>query len=168
MRISVFESKELQALLLALRGFDKNLKKNIRAATKREAQPIWQQEVRERAETKLEQRVLAQSARVQVSDQNVTLRAAHIGRPLSGGLDPKTQWPAVEFGADTKAKRTYTATSSRGKRYNVTRRTSAQLRPRRASGRVVFPAAASAIPRLAALWVQTAVRQLHDSLEGKN
>lgn len=167
MRISVFSSKELQATLLALRGFEPELRKQIRAQTKKVAQPIWQEAVRGNADTRLEQRVLGQTARVVVSDQNVTLRAAHIGKPLSGGLDPKRQWAAVEFGADTQAKRKYQAVSSRGKVYTVNRRTSAQLRPRRRNGYVIFPAAAEVIPRLAALWAQTTVRTFHESLEKK-
>jgi hypothetical protein len=164
-RISAFSSPELQATLLALHGFDKDLKKQIRAQTKLHAQPMWQEAVNGNVTTRLEARVLGQTARVQVSDQNVTLRAAHIGKSLSGGLNPKTQWAAVEFGADIKAKRTYTATSSTGRNYTVKRRTSAQLRPRRRKGYVVYPAAQEVIPRLAALWAQTTVRTFHESLE---
>lgn len=165
MRISVFESKELQATLLALRGFDKDLKKQIRTHTKRIAQPQWQKSVREHAETRLEQRVLADTARVQVSDQNVMLRSAHIGRALTGGLKPSENWAGVEFGGDQEKASTYSATSRTGTSYKVTRRTRRQLRPRKKTGYAVFPAAADMIPKIAALWVQTTVRTFHETLE---
>ena len=35
------------------------------------------------------------------------------------------------------------------------------------TGYVVYPAAAEAIPRIASLWVQTAVRTLHELVEGR-
>jgi hypothetical protein len=164
-RISVWESAELQALLLALRGFDRALKKEIRQRTKAIAQPEWQKAVAERAERVTEQRVLAQTARVQVSDQNVTLRSAAIGRGLSHGLKPQQGYGGIEFGGNPDATSTYTATSSKGKSFSVTRRTRRHLRPRKKSGYVVFPAAAQMIPRLASLWAQTAVRTFHETIE---
>lgn len=167
MRISVWDSRELQALLLALRGFDRDLQKEIRQRTKAIAQPAWQQEVAERAETKLEQKVLASTARVQVSNQNVMLRSAAIGRSLSGGLKPSASFAAVEFGAN-KVATTYQTHSKKGKPYQVTRRTREQLRPRNKKGYVVFPAAAAMIPRLAALWAQTTVRTFYETIERAN
>ncbi len=167
MRISVFSSPELEATILAIQGFEREVRKQVRQRLKAMAQPEFQKAVTERADTKLEQLVLANTARVSVSDQNVMLQAARIGRPLSGGLNPKTDWAAVEFGADTKAERTYDAVSSRGKHYKVTRRTSAQLRPRRRQGYAVFPAIAEMIPRIASLWIQTTIRTLHETLERK-
>jgi hypothetical protein len=164
-RISVWESAQLQALLLALRGFDRELKKEIRQRTKEIAQPEWQKAVAENAERTTEQRVLAATARVQVSDQNVMLKSAAIGRPLSHGLRPSEGYAGIEFGGDRNAKATYQATSKNGKRFTVTRRTQRQMRPRRKAGYVVFPAAADIIPRLAALWAQTAVRTFHETIE---
>lgn len=165
MRISVFDSKELQATLLAIRGFDRELKKQIRTHTKRIAQPQWQKAVRDQAMTRLEHRVLVDTARVQVSDQNVMLRSAAIGRSLSGGLKPSESWAGVAFGADQEKTSTYSATSNKGKRYDVTRRTRRQLRPRNKKGYVVYPAAAEMIPKIAALWVQTTVRTFHELFE---
>jgi hypothetical protein len=164
-RISVWDSKELQAILLALRGFDRDLKKEIRSRTKTMAQPEWQKAVAERAGTVLESKVLAATARVQVSDQNVMLRSASIGRSLSHGLLPSANYAAVEFGADRNVKTTYERRSPKGKTHSVTRRTRTQLRPRTRKGYVVFPAAAEMIPRLAALWAQTTVRTFHETIE---
>lgn len=164
MRITIFGSKELQAVVLAMRTLDRDSRKEIRKHVKDMAQPAWQQALAENAQTRLEHRVLARTGRVRVSDQNVTLTAASVGRPLAGGLQPKQQYHAVEFGADPEDV-TYTATSKNGKRYKVTRNTRAQLRPRNAKGYVVYPAAAEMIPRIAAMFVQTVVRTVHEKLE---
>lgn len=163
--ISVFSSPELQATLLALRGFDRDLQKEIRQQTKAVAAPVWTKAVRENANTRLEQRVLADTARVQVSNQNVTLRSAAIGRALTGGLKPSDNWAGVEFGADRSKVRSYTQRSRNGKSYTVRRHVSAQLRPRNRTGHAVMPAAAETIPRLASLWVQTTLKTFYLALE---
>lgn len=167
MRISVYTSNELQGLILRLKATDRETRKRIRQVTKAAAGPIWQQSLAEHVSTRLEAAVLVKTGRVRVSDQNVTLSAATIGRKLSGGLDPKQEYHEVEFGAvDREAYRRYEATSSRGRPYTVNRRTKRQLRARNRKGYVVYPAAAEAIPRLASLWVQTTVRTLHEQIEG--
>lgn len=163
--ISVFNSKELQAVILAMKGFDREVAKQIRKQTKAVIQPAWQKAVAENTSTRLEARVLANTARVAVSDQNVTLKSAAIGKTLSGGLKPSESYGGVEFGAEQGVKRTYAARSVKGKQFNVTRRTQHQLRPRKLTGYVVFPAVAEVIPRIAALWVQTTVRTFYELIE---
>lgn len=168
LRISVYSSRELQGLIARLRLVDRETRKAIRAATRGVALPIWQESLAAHANTRLEVRVLSNTGRVKVSDQNVTLTSATIGRKLSGGLDPKTDYHLVEFGApDRDAFRSYSATSRKGRAYTVRRRTQRQFKARNRTGYVVYPAAAEAIPRLASLWVQTAVRTLHELIEGK-
>lgn len=165
MRISVYSSKELQAIIVAMKALDRDTAKQIRAQTKKVVAPAWQKAVAENAASRLESRVLVNTARVRVTDQNVTLTSATIGRKLSGGLLPSRDYFAAEFGADQSKKTTYQATSKKGKRYSVTRRTTQQLRPRKQSGYVVYPAIAEIIPRIAALWTQTTVRGLHEAFE---
>jgi hypothetical protein len=166
MRITVFGSKELQAVLLAVKTLDRDTRKQIRKHTQTMAAPEWQKAMAEQATTRLEHRVLVSTARVRVSDQNVTLTAATVGRALSGGLSIKDQWHAVEYGAaDTEV--TYQARNRQGTTYNVTRNTRAQLKVRKKAGYVVGPAAAAIIPRIASLWVQTTARTIYDKLEGK-
>jgi hypothetical protein len=166
MRISIFASKELQAVAGAMRVLDRETKKAIRKQTKDMIAPEWQRAVAENVTTRLEARVLERTARVRVSDQNVTLSSASVGRSLSGGLKPSESFAAVEFGADDE-KVTYTATSRRGRSFQVTRNTRGQLRNRNRKGYVVYPAAADIIPRLASLWVQTVMRGTYDALEAR-
>lgn len=167
LRIDVGGSRELQAALLGVRRAEKAVQANIRKATKVIATPEWKKALAEQAETKLEHRVLVDTARVSVSNQNVRLSSASVGRALTGGLKPSEGYAPVEFGADRQAKTTYQRTSSKGRQFYVTRRTRAQLRPHRRKGYVVYPAAERMIPRFAALWVQTVVKTFHDAIEGK-
>lgn len=171
MRISVFASKELQAVLLAMRSLEKDLAKQLRQQTKAVVGPEWTKAVRENAQTRLEQRVLADTARVAVSNQNVTLKSAGVGKRLSGGLLPKESAYAVEFGADRFQPgqgRTYGSTSIKGKKFTVhNRNTVGQLRPRNKKGYVVYPAIADVIPKIASLWVQTIMRGLHEAFESR-
>jgi len=163
-RITVFGSKELQATILALKTLDRETRKQIRTHTKAMVDTEWNKALAEQADTRLEHAVLVATGRVRVSDQNVQLTSATVGRTLRGGLNPKTSAAAVEFGADP-AVTTYEATSSRGKRYTVRRNTRNQLKARRKTGYVVYPAAAQIIPRIASLWIQTTARTIFDMLE---
>jgi hypothetical protein len=166
MRINVLESKELLATIYAIRSFDKTLQAQIRKQTKAVAEPEWKKSIAERANTRVEHRVIVDTARVAVSNQNVRVQSANVGRPLSGGLNPKTQYPAVEFGIRPK-KVTYDRTSRKGGTHKVTRTIGNGLPNPRKRG-PFWGAAENMIPRLARLWVQTTVRTLSEALEGKS
>lgn len=166
LRISVWNSRELRAVLSALGSLDREVQGHIRRETKSMAETAWKQAVAERASTRLEQRVLASTARAQASNQNVMLRSAHIGRSLSGGLKPSEHYHAVEFGSGRRGSYdTYTRRSKRGGTHQVRRRTTNQLRNRNRDGYAVYPAAAELIPRIASLWVQTTMRAIHEAFE---
>ena len=164
MRISVFGSKELQATILALKTLDKETRKQIRTYTKAMVETEWSKALNAEATTDLERAALVATGRVRVSDQNVTLTSATVGRKLPGGLLPKRDSAGVEFGA-SKVETTYQATSRKGRQFNVRRQTRNQLKPRNKTGYVVYPAAAQIIPRIAALWIQTTARTIFDMLE---
>lgn len=167
LRISVWNSKELQAALSALNVLDRDTLGHIRRETKAMAQSEWKEAVAATADTRLEQRVLASTARATASNQNVTLKSAHIGRSLSGGAKPSEIYHAVEFGASQSKVETYQRRSKNGGTHQVKRHTTRQLRPRNRKGYAVYPAAAQIIPRLASLWVQTITRGIHEAFEGR-
>lgn len=166
-RISVLVSGELQTLLSALRTVPRDVQKQIRQYTKADAQPIWQAEVRSRVSGDVDERVFGKTARVRVSNQNVNLEAARIGKSLSGGARPSEIAPGREFGRNGDQRVTYMTTSRKGKRYAATRHTKRQLPTRNTNGRVVFPSTRASIPRFASLWIQTAARTLYDAFDGK-
>lgn len=167
LRLDVYSSRELQAAIIAMRQTDKAILTNIRKYTRGVIVPEFQKSMAQHAHTNLEHRVLVRNARATVSNQNITLRAGKVGKQLSGGLMPSRDAHAVEFGGNREKQTSYSARSRKGKSFQVTRRTQAQLRPRNRKGYVFYPTAAEMIPRIASLWVQTIVRTIAEGLEGK-
>lgn len=166
LRINVKSSKALMATILELKGMPAELSKQTRAAIKTVSNDEWQEAVRGRVTTRLETRVLSDTARVAVTNQNVTLKSATVGKSLSGGFKPSQLVKAVEFGADQNRVTTYKATSRKGKSYTVrNRHTARQFKSTSRSGYAVYTAAARIIPRIASLYVQTTVRTLHEAFE---
>lgn len=175
LRISGHSSKELRTIIMATRRLPRELRKEIRQRTRQMARPEWERAVREHASTRLEHRILADTARVAVSDRNVMLQSAQLSRPISGGrkgggLRPSENWASIEFGADQGRRisyRSHRTSREHGRRwFDVeNRHTTHQLRRPTRQGYAVYPAAANIIPRIAALWAQTTARTIHEAFE---
>jgi hypothetical protein len=162
--LSVRGSRELQAVVLAVKAARRDVVNDINKATRATLSPVWQQEVASRTRTSLDRRVLAQGARILAGNPPV-LVAANSKRRLTGGLIPAEAWQAVEFGANRNAVTTYSSTSRKGTTYQVTRHTRRQLPPINRKGRVVYQAAKAIGPRAASLWVQLVVRKFAEAME---
>lgn len=166
--ICTFDSKELQATVLAVRAANKTVEAQIRHYTQTEMVPDWKMGLAQRAQTDMETRVLVDTARVTVSNQNVLLQSATVRGPkFSGGLDPRTDYAPFEFGADRGTKATFYRTSKRGKKSAVTRHNHLQFAPTARGGYVVYPTAKAMVPHFASMWVQTAMRTIMDAVDGK-
>lgn len=161
-RISMLIDSPLRTMLIAMRSAPEDVRKQIAAQTRSAAQPIWSEEVRDGAASRLQQRVLVGSARVGVTQRNVLLRSGGVGS-LRSGTPVATLSSAAEFGMspDKQIK-----TRSRSGTAYTRRAGNAFPAPRR-GGYVVYPAATRSIVRFASLWIQTAVRTLLDKMEGK-
>lgn len=168
LRVSAYSSRELLQVLRGLRNLDRDTKKQLRRNLKPMAEEAWKRALAEHANTRLEQRVLVDSGRVRVSDQNVRLTSASLSRSLSGGLKPSVSYGAVEFGAGPRPGSQETATSRKGTQFQRTRDPNRPFKAPNRRGYVVYPAAASVIPRILAMYVQTFVRAIHEALEGKS
>lgn len=159
-RISMLVSKDLQVLIQAAMQLDPEVRKQLRAQTRRVVEPAFFEEMRSRGETRLQQRVLVSTARVAVSDSNITLKSGTVGR-VGRGLPASSLASATEFGAQPDRK--VEQRSRKGRAY--TRRLGrAFLLPKRA-GNVFFPSVKAFIPRAAALWIQTAKRTTAETFE---
>lgn len=128
-----------------LKGADREIAREIRARTKAVVTPVFAEAMQAEASTLMQQRVLASTARVSVSDQNVVLSAASVGRPLKGGARPADLAAGTEFG------------SQRFKQFGT----------RTSKGKVFYPAVAKVIPRIASLWVQTTIKTFYEIIERK-
>lgn len=160
-RISLLIDSPLRTASLAFRGLDPEIQKQITNRLKPVATTAWAEETRGHALTRMQSRVLAGTARAGVAGMSVTLRAGGAGRLSSGtataavsfatafGANPDKQWPVRRNG------KTYTRRM--GARFPL---------PNSQGGYVFYPAAREAIPRVASLAVQTAVRTTHELIEG--
>lgn len=156
--ISLLIESPLSTLIQAMSGLDKEVRTQIGRHTKAAAQPIWAESTRSQVSTRLQTR-LADSARVGVTTRNVFLRVGGTGK--IGAVPLSTLARAIEHGA---APNTIVNTKSRkGTPYK--RRMGAGFRLPRTRGYVAYPASSEAIPRIASLWVQTAVRTVHEAVE---
>lgn len=161
-RISLSIDSPVRSMLLAMRRVPADVRKQIGQQTKRAAQPIWFEETRAGAVTRQQQRVLVNTARVGVTQRNISLRAGQTGS-LRSGTSVSRLAVGNEFGM-SPAKQ-ITSSTKGGKSYK--RAAGPQFPARRPSGYVFHPAAKRSIPRVASLWVQTAVRTIMDAFDGK-
>lgn len=153
-------------MYLAINRSETYVRRAIRTFIKSELTSPWLNAINDRASTTLERRVISATASMTVSDQNVRVQSATKGRKLSGGLNPRADYPAVEFGANRNRVATYSRGGKQAAR-RVTRHTTRQLRPRNSRGYVFYPAAEAMIPRLASLIVQTVVKGYANIFDGK-
>lgn len=160
MRISLLIDSPLATFLQALGQLDGDVRKEINTQTKKHALDIWAGETREQATTRLESR-LAGSARVGVTSRNLFLRTGSVGK-LSTGTPIGDVSRAIGFGVNPG--KIVQVLSRKGKQF--TRRMGSRFRPNNRAGYVHFPAASASIARVGALWIQTAVRTVHEKLEG--
>lgn len=159
MPISLLVDRGLLAFVQAARSIDRETGAELRKQTRKNAEPIWRESVTERLQTRIQARVLGDSARVAVTNTNVLMKSGGVGK--TRGTPNGLLASGAEFGADPKKK--IKQRSSRGNSYTRTRGRTFLL-PRR-KGYVVFPAAGDATARIAALWVQTYVRTMAETLE---
>lgn len=159
--ISLLIDSPLRTVNLAFRGFDSAVRRQISRFIKQDGGPIWTEEIRERGQTRLEQRALVGTARVGISGLSVTLIAGGRGT-LSTGTPISAITDAAEYGA--LPGKTWPVKSRSGKTYQ--RRMGSKFRPPRRGGYVAHRAAGDAIPRVASLVVQTVIRTAHELIEG--
>jgi hypothetical protein len=165
LRLDVRSSRELQAMVLALRGMDKELRSRITRATRAMVEPAWREELNKSGPNALQRATLVQTARTSVSANSLTLKSGTVGK-LQHGTKAAEIARAVEFGADARLVTRYRRKGP-GKGATVTRHTRPGLGPIRAKGKVVYPALERFVPRAAALYVQTTVRLMYEVFEGK-
>lgn len=159
-QISVLVSQELQVLLSVTRTLPRTVAAQLRAHTKNTAHTIWRDEIDSTAMTRLQTVTLSRTARVAVSDTNVTLKSATTGKVGHSKTLAVVIANAVEFGANPNK---IITVNHRGTQYK--RRIGNTFGAPTRSGKTVHPAAANVTPRLASLWFQTTLRTIAETLE---
>lgn len=156
MRLDVRRSRELTAVIQALAVVPREVAKETRSRSKGVIAPEWRKGLAERAPARIFFDRLVNKSTVYVTDRGVRMVA---GSNAAHGFPRET-----EFGAYREDFADYTGRRG-GKSFRVHRRTQRQFWHWQPQGRVVIPTVSNMIPRIAALWVQTAVRTVFDLIE---
>jgi hypothetical protein len=162
------DGKGLNKAERLFRSLSKELKNDIRAAQRREALPIWREEMDKRKNvTPLASRVYKAGTSVRTG-ANLALVAKGSTKKIGPrGVRQNSLLAAAEFGSASGNYTKYYRVSPTGTRHTVTRRTRRGLPAQRRRGYVAVPAATAAASRIASLTIQTTVKKLHDAAEGK-
>lgn len=163
--LSIEGNDELRAVAFGMKYIDRDTKNAVNRATRAELKPIWRAELdASMAGTNTFTSRLLKGDRVSPGNPP-TLYAATSKRGIgkSKRLNPAEHYYLAEFGARDSLYRRYTRKSDNGGSHQVKRRTNTGLPLQASKGRVVYPAAKQAIPRLASLWVQTFVKSVSDA-----
>lgn len=159
-RISLLIDSPLRTVWLAFGTLEAEVRKQITIHVKRVTDVAWKEETRERALSRLQQRVLAGTSRVGVAGLSVTLRAGGAGR-LTSGTPTGLLARAVEHGVNPGKQ--VTVRNRKGTTFQ--RRMGTRFNTNRRGGYVFYPAVKAVIPRIASLVVQTAIRTVHEVRE---
>ena len=141
--------REIRAAVLALKRADTGLRRDINARVRDTMNPVWKSGLAERIGWAPEQ-VILKGARIAAGNPP-SLVAGNATRRWKAGstLVPRDHWHAFEYGAANRgAKSEYRRTSPRGTVHTVSRRTKAQLRPRRRNGYIIGPTVEELMRRL--------------------
>jgi hypothetical protein len=159
--ISVYDSREIQAVILALKVAGKDLRKEIYKRTRDQVLPEWREaiatEIGQGPNASLGARLVLKNTRVKMGQQEINLEAATRGtRTTSGGLIPSTHYFMAEFGANPRIANI----SGRrgGTTYNYKRKINTWSTGKVKNGRYAFKAAGDMGYRAVALWVASTVQ----------
>lgn len=170
MVLDVRDSRELQAVVLAIKAANRGLRGEIAKRTRDELNPMWKGVIADHlmGRDHLTTRLLT-GIRVKAGNPAQALAAQSrraVGK--SKRLLPSRDYYIGEFGVDRSQRTTYQRRNRKGGgAHKVTRRVNVGKPRRIPEGRVVYPAFAEVGPRMVSLWVQTVVRTYHDAAEGK-
>lgn len=169
MALDVYDFSALRAAVLIFKRLPKSLRSDINKSIRDEFNPVWQGLVQVGASRAMETKVLTAGTRVKGANPPV-LQAATSTRAIGEhkGILPARDYAGWEFGAvDRNAYSRYERKSKNGGTHKVERRTMRHLPSRNVKGRVVYPAVAEIVPRIASFWVQSIYRFVYAAFEGK-
>lgn len=159
--------RELRAAVLAMKRADAEVRGDVSARLRAEMSPEWASMLAQHLTGLPQEKILLKGARIAAGNPPV-LYAANSKRPVGrgGGMIPTEVWHAWEYGASTHKPRTYERRNRKSPgTHKVRRDTHAGLPARRENGRVIGPALAVFLPRVAAFWTQSVVKAFMDAAE---
>ena len=170
MGVTVWDSKEIQAAILALKVVNADLRKEIIGRSRDKILGEWDSAIAENISSYggdiYATRLIMRNTRVKVGTQGFSLQAATRQTPqTSGGLVPGNDYYLAELGADPKV---VPVEGRRGNtHYKYKRTVNTGFRPRQKRGRYAYQAAGRLMNRFIAMYVQTSIQMVYEAFEGK-
>jgi len=168
--VTIWDSKELQATILALKIVGKDFRKEILKRTRELILNDWRSAIGDEISSAggdiYATRLTMRNTRVKVGTQGFTLQAATRGtKATSGGLISSEHYYLAEFGADKKQ---VPVQGRRGNtRYEYKRTVNTGFQKRVKNGRYAFKAAGKIMNRALALYTQTTIQMVYSAFERK-
>lgn len=154
---------EIRGAVLAMKRADAEVRRDVSARLRSTMNGPWRSAVESRltGSGPMEARMLTPGARIAAGNPPTLVTASSRRRVGSGGgLTPDVHWRGFEYGAKDSLS---TVRSSKGKSFQ--RHTKRHLPASNPRGRVIGPAVANILPRVAAFWAQSVVRAFMDAAE---
>ncbi|MFT3832879.1 MAG: hypothetical protein QM711_06100 [Micropruina sp.] len=150
----------LRASVLAVKAANSDIRRTINQRMRATMNPVWRQRVLAGAHGGMEARMLTPGTRIAAGNPPALVAAS--GNRKIGRLTPNKHAAGWEFGASDAVRR---QSSGRGPNKTYSRHVMRHLPPRNRKGRVVYPAAAEVLPRVASFWAQSAIKTFLDAVE---
>lgn len=170
--LSVFGSRELQAVVLAMKQTENSLRPEIYKRTRESILPDWTGRISEELSSypfAKFNNALLKNQRVAVGTQGVAVQAATSSRAIRKGstLTPAAYYHLAEFGANPQV---VPVQGRRGAtRYEYKRTVNTGMLRRNRNGRFAYKVAPEIVSRSVAMWVQTVVQVMREAVEkGEN
>lgn len=166
--LSVKGSKQLQAVVLALKIAEPKLRPEMYARTREKILPDWTTGIQEKINAQPYSKVntaLMKGQRVSVGTQGVSVLAAQSSRPVRPGstLTPRKNWAAAEFG--TKPREELIRGRRGATQYQYRRKIMTGFLANNRKGKFAFRQAEEIVSRSVAMWVQTVVQVMREAVE---
>lgn len=165
--IDVNDDRRLQAVVLAMKGLDRDLKRDINKGTRETMNPVWKAVVSAHATSHFDTKMLTVGVRIAAGNPPRAVAAAS-RRAIGKGkrITPGEDYHLAEFGSPNREKYSrYERRSKNGGTHTVSRRAARGVPRFDRRGRVVYPAFAELAPRMVSLWVQTVVLKTYETFE---
>lgn len=156
----------LRASVLAVKAATRDIRSDISRRMRGTMNPVWRDRVTAGAHGGMEARMLTVGTRIAAGNPPALVAASGNRKIGRGDLTANANAAGWEFGANDTTRR---QRSGRGPNKTYTRHVMRHLPARNPKGRVVYPAAAEVLPRIASFWTQSVIRAFLDAVEeGQN
>jgi hypothetical protein len=166
--LSVKGSKQLQAVVLALKIAEPKLRPEMYRRTREKILPDWTTGIQEKINAKPYAKLhtaLMKGQRVSIGTQGVSVLAAQSSRPVRPGstLTPRQNWAAAEFG--TKPREELIRGRRGATQYQYRRKIMTGFLANNRKGKFAYRQAEEIVSRSVAMWVQTVVQVMREAVE---